>query len=145
MGTTAQPDGQRRFRSALRAAFEAEPIEDGKDDPAEQVIAAVMDSEGHGTVLGWITRICRDSSANPAFAVAVLLCVARQPGLGTPAWRTDLVRSHLTATDVELRDAAVQAAASWGDPGFRQLLEAHSEPVPWLDEYVRGVIDDLPK
>ena len=32
-----------------------------------------------------------------------------------------------------------------GTPGFRQLLDAHPEPVPWLDEYVRGVIDDLAK
>ena len=77
-----------------------------------------MDSVGHGTVLGWITSICLDSSANPAFAVALFLCVARQPGFGTPAWRADLVRSRLTAADVELRDAAVQAAASSGTRAF---------------------------
>ena len=122
MATTAQPDGQRRFRNALRAAFEAEPLEDGRDHPAEQAIAAAMASEGHGTVLGWITSICLDSSANPAFAAAVFLCVARQPGFGTPAWRADLVRSRLTAADVELRDAAVQAAESWGGPGLSAAL-----------------------
>ena len=115
------------------------------DHPAEQVIAAAMDSEGQGTVPGWITSICLDSSTNPAFAAAVVLCVARQPEIGTPAWRADLVRSGLTVADVEVREAAVQAAESWGDAGFRQFLAAHSESVPWLDEYVRGVIDDLAK
>ena len=79
VGTTAQPDGRRRLRNALRAVFETEPFEDGKGHPANRVIAAAMDSGGHGTDLEWITRICRDSSADPAFSVAVVLCVARQP------------------------------------------------------------------
>lgn len=145
MATTAQPNGQRRLENALSAACEAVPLADGKEHPAERVIAAAIDSEDHDTFLGWITSFCLDYSANPAFAAAVFLCVARWPRFGTPVWRADLVRGGLAMDDVGLRDAVVQAAESWGDPGLRLLLETHSEPVPWLDEYVRGVIDDLAK
>ena len=69
--------------------------------------------------------------------------MARQPEIGTAAWRAGLVHGGLASDDIELRDAAIQAAESWGDPGLQQILAAHSEPVSWLDEYRRGVIDDL--
>lgn len=140
--SSVEEDRRRHFLDRLHACFEAEPLEDGMDHPAEQLIAEALDSEAREIVLGWIGGICLDPR-NPAFSAAALLCVARQPAVGGAEWRVELVRSGLAADDVELRDAAVQAAEIWGDPGFRQVLEAHSEPVPWLDEYVRGVIDDL--
>lgn len=90
----------------------------------------------------WIRSFCLDSS-NPAFAAAVLVCVARQPGVGTARWREELVRGGLAVDEVEVRDAAMQAAEYWADPGFLDVLSAHSEPVGWLDEYRRGVMDDL--
>ena len=67
----------------------------------------------------------------------------RQPGIGTTVWRAELVSCGLASDDIELRDAALQAAESWRDPGLRQILAAHSEPVSWLDEYRRGIIGDL--
>ena len=142
LGAAAEEDRRRRFLDRLHACFEAEPLEDGMDHPAEQVIAVALDAEAREAVLGRIRGICLDPRS-PAFSAAVFLCLARQPGVGSATWRVELVRNGLAADDVELRDAAVQAAEIWGDPGFRQVLEAHSEPVPWLDEYVRGVIDDL--
>ena len=124
------------------AAFEAEPLEDGMDHPAEQVITAVLDSEDPEVVLRWIRSICLDST-RPAFAAGVLLCVARLPGVGNAGWRERLVRGGLATDDVEVRDAAMQAAEHWGDPGLRRTLSAHSEPIGWLDEYRRGVMEDL--
>ena len=131
-----------RFLDQLRASFDAEPLEDGMDHPAEQVITTVMESEDEHTILRWIRSACLESDS-PAFAAATLLCVARQPGIGSTAWRAELVRRGLAADDIELRDAAIQAAESWGDSGLRKILAAHSEPVSWLDEYRRGVIEDL--
>ena len=110
--------------------------------PAESVITAVLDSEDRDTVLRSIRSFCLDSS-NPAFAAAVFVCVARQPGVGTARWREELVRGGLAVDEVEVRDAAMQAAEYWADSGLLHVLSAHSEPVGWLDEYRRGVMDDL--
>lgn len=137
-----QERDRRRFLDRLHASFDAEPLEDGMDHPAEQVIAVAFESEDPDTVLKWVWSACLESE-NLAFAAATFLCVARQPEIGTAAWRAGLVHGGLASEDIELRDAAFQAAESWGDPDLRQILAAHSEPVPWLDEYRRGVIDDL--
>ena len=112
------------------------------DHPAESVIAAALDSGDADVVLRWIRSICLVST-KPTFAAGVLLCVARQPEVGTAAWRKELVRGGLAADDVEVRDAAIQAVEYWRDSGLRPILAAHSEPVGWLDEYRRGVVRDL--
>lgn len=138
----ADQRGRRRLRDRLAAAFESEPIEDGMDHPAEHVIAAALDSEDPDVVLRWIRSICLDTT-RPAFAAGVLLCVARQPRVGTAGWREELVRGGLAVDDVEVRDAAMQAAEYWGHSGLRPVLAAHTEPVAWLDEYRHGVVEDL--
>lgn len=132
----------RRFLDQLHASFDAEPLEDGMDHPAEQVITAALESEDRDTALKWISSACLGSES-PAFAAATFLCAARHPGIGTATWRAGLVHRGLASDDIELRDAAIQAAELWGDPGLGEILMAHSEPVSWLDEYRRGVIDDL--
>ena len=134
--------GRPRLADKLMAAFESEPLEDGMDHPAEHVIAAALDSEDTDAVLRWIRGMCLDSTT-PAFAAGVFLCVARQPEVGTAAWREELVRGGLAVDDMEVRDAAMQAAEYWCDPGLRRPLAAHSEPIEWLDEYRRAVIADL--
>ena len=133
----ADASGRRRLQDRLMAAFEAEPLEDGMDHSAEDVITAALESEDPDVVLRWIRSICLDSKRS-AFAAGVLLCVARLPGVGTAGWREGLVRCGLAADNV-----AMQAAEHWGDPGLRQTLSAHSEPLGWLDEYRRGVMEDL--
>ena len=138
----ADASGRRRLQDRLMAAFEAEPLEDGMDHSAEDVITAALESEDPDVVLRWIRSICLDSKRSP-FAAGVLLCVARLPGVGTAGWREGLVRGGLAADNVEMRDAAMQAAEHWGDPGLRRTLSAHSEPLGWLDEYRRGVMEDL--
>ena len=124
----ADASGRRRLRDRLITAFEAEPLEDGMDHSAEDVIAAALESEDPDVVLRWIRSICLDST-RPAFAAGVLLCVARLPGVGTAGWREGPVRRGLAADDVEMCDAAMQAAEHWGDLGLRRTLSAHSEPV----------------
>ncbi|MDE0130978.1 MAG: hypothetical protein OXQ32_01780 [bacterium] len=112
------------------------------DHPAESVIAAALEADDPDTILRWIRGICLDTSS-PAFAAAVFLCVARQREVGTAKWRVELVRRGLAVDDVEVRDAAMQAAEYWADPGMVHVLSAHSEPIGWLDEYRQTLIDDL--
>lgn len=142
LASLAEERGRQRFRDKLHASLEAEPLEDGMNHPAESTIAEALDSADSATILRWIRDICLDTS-RPAFAAAVFLCVARQPEVGNAGWREELVRSGLALDDVEVRDAAMQAAEYWADPGLLHVLSAHSEPIGWLDEYRRGLIDDL--
>lgn len=53
------------------------------------------------------------------------------------------MRAALANNDLEIRDAAVQAAESWTDIEVLEVLQGHSEKVPWLREYVDSVIEDL--
>lgn len=142
MIATRQAGPRRRFLDSLHAAFDSEPLEDGMAHPAERVIGAALESRNRPAVLRWIRGACLDSN-DPAFATGVLLCIVRRPRLGDETWRAEIVRRALAADDVTVRDAAVQAAETWGDPGLRRVLLDHADPVPWLDDYVRGVADDL--
>lgn len=51
----------------------------------------------------------------------------------------------MTMNDVEIRDAALQAAEFWGDAGIRDILTTwlRTEPLPWLQSYMQDVIEDL--
>ena len=44
---------------------------------------------------------------------------------------------------VDIREAAVQAVEHWGESELVKVLSSHQEDVPWLREYIEGVIDDL--
>lgn len=134
--------GKARLELTLLISFEAEPLEDGMRHPAETIIAQALQSgEGPG-VLRWLREFCLDA-AQPGLAASVLRCLGRQIDPGTVSWRTGLVRDSLAMSDLEIRDAAVQAAESWGDSGLVNVLESHAESVTWLQEYIRDVIDDL--
>ncbi len=133
---------QARLAVELRATFEADPLEDGMNHPAEQILSKALRSTEDKRVLDWLRAFSLDA-AHPSFAASVLRCLGRQVNPGTGSWRAGLVRDGLTMDDVEIRDAAVQAAELWGDPDMRSVLESHSEPEPWLRNYIRDVIDDL--
>lgn len=140
--TAPASDPRERLLHALRAAFDAEPLEDGMDHPAEEIIGQALKSREDVRVLDWLMEFSLDV-AHPNFAASVLRCLGRQVYPGTESWRTNLVSSALDIDYAEIRDAAVQAAELWGGKGIRNVLEAHKEPLPWLRDYVRGVAADL--
>ena len=136
-------DGSRaELAYRLNAVFETEPVEDGMDHPAEEIIKEALLFPGDPSVLEWLRRFCLDA-ARPNFAASVMRCLGRQAHPGTITWRTDLVCSALNMYHVEIRDAAVQAAELWGGQDMRNVLEAHNEPLDWLRNYVLDVIDDI--
>lgn len=137
-------EGFLRLRNLLYASFEAEPIEDGMQHPAEEVIDNAIRSRGSDRVFDWLYKACFDAE-RPSFSASVLRCLGRQIHLGTESWRTKLVQKALTMEDVEIRDAALQAAESWGSLGLRDILKdrVHTEPLPWLRNYMQDVIEDL--
>ena len=133
-----------QLRDLLYASFEAKPIEDGIDHPAEEIIGNAIRSSGSGRVLDWLYRICIDTE-RPTFSASVLRSLGRQILPGTELWRNTLVRKALEIDDVEIRDAALQAAEFWGGPEMRNVLriKVQTEPLCWLRNYMQDVIEDL--
>ena len=140
--TLVEVQEKAQLATRLQVAYEAEPLEDGMDHPAEQIIGQALDSGENKYILGSLKALSLDVT-HPNLAASVLRCLGRQTYPGTSLWRTALVRDALTMDNIEIRDAAVQAAESWGDENMRTILELHSEPEPWLRDYISDVIDDL--
>ncbi len=131
-----------RFATTLGASFESEPVEDGMEHPADTIIADTYRSDNGRWVLDWLRILCTNPS-QPAFASSVLRCMGRIDNLGTVPWRVGVVSDCLAIDDVEIRDAAVQAAELWADIEVVDVLRTHSEPEPWLRQYILDVTDDL--
>ena len=140
----ASMQGQMQLMNLLHASFEAEPLEDGIDHPAEDIVSDAIRSAEDDRVFDWLNRVCLDLEY-PTFSASILRCLGRHVRPGTESWRTDLVRRALRMNDVEIRDAALQAAEFWGGVGIRNVLElkVRSEPLQWLRSYMQDVIEDL--
>ncbi|MCY4369441.1 MAG: hypothetical protein OXF41_08460 [bacterium] len=133
-----------RFRHQLQTAFRLEPVENGIRHEAESIIDEALKGTESITVLdSFRAGIIEDSPAG--FAASILLCLGRRNDLGTAAWRADLIKASLKSDDVEVRDAAAQAAEFWSDRTIRSVLQEHAEPEGWLAEYINDIIGDLPE
>ena len=126
----------------LYSAFEDEPFENGMDHPADQIVDDALRSSRDEGILEQLGALCLDIE-RPSFASSILRCLGRQTDIGNAAWRAGIVRDALAADDVEIRDAAVHAAEFWGGTEIVDALISHNDPVPWLRDYIREVIDDL--
>lgn len=133
--------GRERLETALRSTFDAEPLEDGVSHPAEDVVeAAVRVSDA---ALDWLSDCVLDAGS-PSFGASTLRCLSRLNDVGTAAWRTGLVRDALANEDVQVRDAALQAAEAWGGVELLRALATHlsSEPVAWLRTAMQDVVEN---
>ena len=135
-------DRQDKLAIWLYSAFEDEPFENGMDHPADQIIENALRSASDQRVLEQFGALCLDVE-RPSFASSILRCLGRQTDIGNAAWRAGIVRDALATDDIEIRDAAVHAAEFWGGSEIVDTLISHNEPVPWLREYFRKVVDDL--
>lgn len=122
-------------------AFDARPLEDGVTHPGEQIIAELLEATEKG--LDWLRRFALNAAA-PSFAASMLRCLSRAE-IGDANWQAHLVRDVLAQGDVQMRDAALQAAEHWGGRHLRGVLESHlgTEPVPWLREAMTEVAQGL--
>ena len=127
-----------RLDTMLSAAFEGEPVEDGVAHPAEYILERALHTGDQSTMLGIVAALCSDT-ARPGFSAATLRCLGRLTPPGSSAWRSAVVRGALAHSEVELRDAAVQAVESWGDRNLIDVLRAHREAEAWLAEYIMEV------
>ena len=135
-------DPQSTLRHELQADFVAEPVEGGMDHEAENTLARALAGDHGEDALEWIREFCTDAK-RPAFAASVLNCLGNLEFPGSTEWRETLVRDALATGNTQVKDAAVQAVEKWGESGLVDVLRTHQENVPWLHEYILGVIDDL--
>ena len=133
---------QKRIAFRLWSAFETDPFEDGMYHPAEEIIERALGSKESPRVFKWLKDLSLDAG-HPSFSSGVLHCLSHQTHPGTAAWRAELVRDALAIGSIEIRDATIQAAESWGGREMVDVLTSHDEPESWLREFIRDVIDDV--
>ena len=126
----------------LRADFVAEPVEAGMAHEAERTLSRALSNDSNKDQLDWLTEFCTDVD-HPSFASSILRCLANLDSPGTPNWRVNLVRDALHTGNDDIKEAAVRAVEHWGDADLLKVLSSHQEDVPWLRDYMEGVIDDL--
>lgn len=140
----ASSDTHPAFRAVaarIRAALEAEPVEDGYTHPAETDLAE-MARNGGQVARDWLSGALAEGGWPRSLAAGLLRLLGRHR-IFTGAWRLRVIQLALASSDIELRDAGVQAVESWGDPETVEMLRAHREPCGWLADYIERVIRDL--
>ena len=125
----------------ISQAFKSQRLADGEKHPADDIIAAFLDSDASAHYPCELESIVLNSR-DADLVAATLQCVARFE----PPWadwrKTDLVRNALRNEDICVRDAAVRAAESWLCPDIVTELERHQDNASWLQEYINEVIAD---
>ena len=129
------------LHKAVIAAFETEPLEDGYCHPAEHLIERAINEIGDEALSLLYSMVLEQS--RHALGASILRCLGRLSISGREDWRTSIVSEALKSRQVELRDAAIQAAEQWGGTLVIEALKKHPEPVPWLRDYMERVIYDL--
>ena len=130
------------FQRALTEALAAAPVEDGVSHRGEGIIQEALRSVPTEAILAWLRSLVLDPG-HPGLGAEVLRLVSRNAEIGPAAWWRHLLQGALASGDVELRDAAIQAAETWSERGLADPLKSHREPVPWLREYMEAVVSDL--
>ncbi len=131
-----------RLERTLYAAFDSEVLEDGMAHPADDVLENALSLGDDQPLLAWLSEVSLDAG-RPSFAASLLRCLGRRTDPGTAVWRADLVCKALVVKNVQIRDAAVQAAEHWADSDLISVLEGHDESEQWLAQYIDMVVNDL--
>lgn len=138
----SQIQKREELAAKLWSVFQAKPVEDGINHPGEVTIREALQSMDGYPVLEWLKMFSVDTN-HPHFAASVLRCLGRQHLPGTISWRMEVVRKAFSTDAVDIRDAAAQAAESWGGLEMRDVLQEHTDPVPWLQDYILDILNDI--
>lgn len=131
-----------KLKSWLMNAFDVEPLENGVTHPAEEIISQFLLKSKGPLVFTWLEELIVNTT-RPAFVSSIILCLGRFEQLGTADWRATIIRQSLASENIEIRDAAVQAAESWGGSSIRDILLQHNEQILWLRDYIQSIVEDL--
>jgi hypothetical protein len=129
-----------QFEQRIQLALEFEPVEDGHTHTMEDYLKKIIYERGQ-EIGSWLIDVI-SGRWNQCLAAELLRLVSRQKPF-TENWRLDVIRTALSSPNVELRDAAVQAAELWEEPQAVEVLQQHEERCAWLADYIKRVVQDL--
>lgn len=141
-------EAEANFRAAAIRSLERDLVEDGEVHDLEKILEVVL-CKFPTDAPDWIQKLFRDLLTRPLLAAGMLQCVGRLPVKDLGQWGYSLAMMGLWHPDLGIREAAVTALEWWSDDDDEaiRLLEYHSEtvpePVPWLSEYVRRLLEAL--
>ena len=133
----------KKVESKLFSGLGMEPVEDGSIHTLEMFLEKTI--QDYGSSFGdWLIELLLRNLWNSSLKAGLLRLLSRLKPF-TEEWRLKAVELGLSSPDVELRDAAVQAAENWEDVESVQALcvQAIREDCPWLKNYISCVIRDL--
>jgi hypothetical protein len=129
------------MKQELYSSFQYDPVEDGYIHPAEKLLEAMLRYH-RKEAKAWLSETILKPS-KVTWAAFTLRCLARVEGDGDVQWRKELIKEALKHTDLELRDAAIQAIETWKNPELVPILRNHKETVAWLRDYAAEVVSEL--
>src|SRR5262249_51808254 len=116
---------QENFRSELIGALRTEHIEDGITHPAETIVQGALE-KNPVTAIQWIQSFFTSNYyKRPTMAGAILRLIGRLPYNLVGFTGMLIAVAGLTHQEVQVRDSAVRALESWGEPSSQIALENH--------------------
>jgi len=128
-----------RLLSRLVASIGIAPVEDGIVHPAEDMLTQLLHTSGSQKLFEYMFRTTAQSQSR----AAALLRLLGRIDVPDSSFRSQLVRTGLASSNIQVREAAVSAVELWGDHATAILLERHRENTPWLADYIDRVVRDI--
>lgn len=128
-----------RLAKRVRMLLLEQPLEDGRVHEAETILeqaaaCGAIDSSWAAEFAGSVT---------PKELPDLVVLLARVGLPSHAAHRERLLTTILVNEDPSIRLAAVQALELWGDKAVLRAAASHEESVPWIRDYLAGVIRDI--
>jgi hypothetical protein len=130
------------FGRILNQLIGVEPVIDGYDHAAEGFLRETFKHEPD-FVAQWFLSALREN-VTPSLVADSLRLLGRIAPTGKE-WLAQITAVALRSPSAEVRDAAMQAIESCGDPALVAVLKDHrqNEPRKWLRDYADQIIQDL--
>ena len=131
----------RAIATQLVSILVVEPVEAGYDHPAEDVIKKLNATSPLDLEIALDHLISGDGTSH-AIKFDLLIMIGRTSPI-SDEWRAGIISKALASENIDIRDAALQAAEQLMDSSLIPILTAHEEPINWLNRYQKTVISSL--
>lgn len=111
------------------------PVEEGFLHPAGSEVRDIVRRYGEERFY----MMVRDHLEEPTLAVSLLRLIGDEPIANRQAFFS-LLAAGLSSSKTAVREATMGVIEVWDHPIGMQLLREHRDPVPWLREYVRAIL-----
>jgi hypothetical protein len=125
---------------ALTAILD-EPVDDAAGHPARKIMErAILEKEEDFKI--WLYEFIQKTEESYTIA-GIVKCFTYAVKNDPPPWGYLIASRALKHESGSVREAAVDLLEVWGDEESVNLLKAHKESWPWLQEYIQEVLSVL--